>query len=101
MKAKDVAGTVDGEVYYASQPALGVWWGLAAFAPSSTLLQESQTAAGQQELAQFQDRDYIFSWKAGPVWTSLGWVSAGTCPSSFVPKPVLAAWGLCGLHAPA
>jgi hypothetical protein len=95
---RDVAGTVPGEVYYARQPFSGLYWAIAAFEPSATVVQEASTAAGEEKLGQFQDRDYVFSWKAGPVWTLLGYTGAGSCPSALVPKPVLAAWGLCGLR---
>jgi hypothetical protein len=93
----DVAGTVVGELYYAVQPASATYWATAVFKPSAALLKSSSTAAGQTKLAQFQNSVYVFSWKAGPVWTLLGEVSAGSCPDSWVPKSVLAVWGLCGV----
>ena len=98
LGAKDVSGTVPGEVHYGVQPSAHVWWAIAAFAPSATVVDESSTAAGQEKLAQFQDREYAFSWKAGPVWTLLGYATAGSCPSQLVPRSVLAAWSLCNLH---
>jgi hypothetical protein len=98
LGAKDVSGIVPGEVHYGVQPSAHVWWAIAAFAPSATVVDESSTAAGQEKLAQFQDREYVFSWKAGPVWTLLGYATAGSCPSQLVPRPVLAAWSLCNLH---
>jgi hypothetical protein len=94
---KDVAGTVPRELYYAAQPASATYWATVVFKPSSALLAASSTAAGQTKLAQFQNSVYVFSWKAGPVWTLLGEVSAGSCPNSWVPKSVLAVWGLCGV----
>jgi hypothetical protein len=93
----DVAGTVANEVYYAVQPATGTYWALAAFKPSAALLAQSSTQTGQEELAQFHDSVYAFSWQAGPVWTLLGEFSTGSCPDVWVPRAVLAAWGLCGL----
>jgi hypothetical protein len=93
----DVAGTVPGQLYYAVQPASATYWATVVFKPSKALLALSSTAAGQTKLAQFQNSVYVFSWKAGPVWTLLGEVSAGSCPSSWVPKNVLAVWGLCGV----
>jgi hypothetical protein len=95
--AKDVAGTVPHQLYYGVQPASATYWAIAVFKPSAALLAGSSTAAGQAKLAEFQNSVYVFSWKAGPVWTLLGEVSAGSCPSSWVPTTVLAAWGLCGL----
>ena len=96
LTASDVAGTEPGQVYYADQPATGTYWALVAFKPSATLLQESSTAAGKEKLAQFQNSVYAFSWKQGPVWTLLGEVSTGSCPT-VVPAPVLSVWGMCGL----
>lgn len=93
---KDVAGTVPHQLFYAEQPLSATYWALAVFKPSATLLTESSTAAGQAKLAQFQNSVYVFSWKAGPVWTLLGEVSAGSCPDAWVPKTVLRVWGLCG-----
>jgi hypothetical protein len=93
----DVAGTVVGQLYYAVQPASATYWATVVFKPSAKLLATSSTAAGQTKLAQFQNSVYVFSWKAGPVWTLLGEVSAGSCPDSWVPKSVLAVWGLCGI----
>jgi hypothetical protein len=90
-----VAGTKPGQVYYAEQPASATYWALVAFKPSATLLAESSTAAGQEKLAEFQNNIYAFSWQAGPVWTLLGEVNTGACPS-VVPSPVLKAWGMCG-----
>ncbi len=97
LRQADVAGTVVGELYYAVQPASSTYWATAVFKPSAALLASSSTAAGQTKLAQFQNSVYVFSWKAGPVWTLLGEVSAGSCPDSWVPKSVLAVWGLCGV----
>jgi len=97
LMTKDVAGTVPGQVYYARQAGSPpVYWALAEFQPSSLVLAERATAAGQDELAQFQDSVYIFDWRSGPYWTELGYVSSGECPGSYVPTPVLTAWGLCG-----
>jgi hypothetical protein len=93
----NVAGTVPRQLYYAEQPASATYWATVVFKPSAALLAASSTAAGQTKLAQFQNSVYVFSWKAGPVWTLLGEVSAGSCPSSWVPKSVLAVWGLCGV----
>jgi hypothetical protein len=97
LRQADVAGTVVGELYYAVQPASSTYWATAVFKPSAALLASSSTAAGQTKLAQFQNSVYVFSWKAGPVWTLLGEVSAGSCPDSWVPKSVLTVWGLCGV----
>jgi hypothetical protein len=94
---KDVAGTVPRQLYYAVQPASATYWATVVFKPSAALLAASSTAAGQTKLAQFQNSVYVFSWKAGPVWTLLGEVSSGSCPNSWVPKSVLAVWGLCGV----
>jgi hypothetical protein len=93
----NVAGTVPHQLYYAEQPASATYWATVVFKPSAALLAASSTAAGQTKLAQFQNSVYVFSWKSGPVWTLLGEVSAGSCPSSWVPKSVLAVWGLCGV----
>ena len=82
---------------YAGSRLQLTYWATAVFKPSAALLASSSTAAGQTKLAQFQNSVYVFSWKAGPVWTLLGEVSAGSCPNSWVPKNVLAVWGLCGL----
>jgi hypothetical protein len=97
MGPTDVDGTVSNEVYYAVQPATGTYWALAAFKPSPTLKAQSSTQIGQEELAQFHDSVYAFSWQAGPVWTLLGEFSTGSCPGVWVPRAVLAAWRLCGL----
>lgn len=97
MSAADVGGTVTNEVYYAVQPTTGTYWALAAFKPSPALSAQSSTETGQGELAEFHDSVYAFSWQAGPVWTVLGEFSTGSCPSVWVPRAVLAAWGLCGL----
>ena len=97
MRPTDVDGTVSNEVYYAVQPATGTYWALAAFKPSATLKAQSSTQIGQEELAQFHDSVYAFSWQAGPVWTLLGEFSTGSCPGVWVPRAVLAAWRLCGL----
>ena len=97
MSPADVAGTVPNDVYYAVQPATGTYWALAAFKPSAALMAQSSTQTGQAELAEFHDSVYAFSWQAGPVWTLLGEFSTGSCPGVWVPRAVLAAWGLCGL----
>jgi hypothetical protein len=97
IRPADVAGTVVGQLYYAVQPASATYWATVVFKPSAALLASASTAAGQTKLAQFQNSIYVFSWKAGPVWTLLGEVSAGSCPDSWVPKSVLTVWGLCGL----
>jgi hypothetical protein len=97
IRPADVAGTVVGQLYYAVQPASATYWATVVFKPSAALLASASTAAGQTKLAQFQNSVYVFSWKAGPVWTLLGEVSAGSCPDSWVPKSVLTVWGLCGL----
>ena len=97
MSPADVAGTVPNEVYYAVQPTTGTYWAMAAFKPSPTLTAQSSTETGQGELAEFHDSVYAFSWQAGPVWTVLGEFSTGSCPSVWVPRAVLAVWGLCGL----
>ncbi len=97
LVAADVAGTVPRELYYAMQPASATYWATVVFKPSAALLAKSSTAAGQTKLAQFQNSVYVFSWKAGPVWTLLGEVTAGSCPNSWVPKSVLSVWGLCGV----
>ncbi|HUC14304.1 MAG TPA: hypothetical protein VMS00_07610 [Acidimicrobiales bacterium] len=97
LRPKDVAGTVVGELYYAEQPASATYWATVVFKPSARLLTTASTAAGETKLAQFQNSVYVFSWKAGPVWTLLGEVSAGSCPDSWVPRSVLKVWGLCGL----
>ncbi len=97
ISAADVAGTVRKEVYYAVQRATGTYWALAAFNPSAALSAQSSTPTGQAELAEFRDSVYAFSWQAGPVWTLLGEFSTGSCPDVWVPRAVLAAWGLCGL----
>jgi len=102
---QDVAGTVPQQVFYGEQifsgeqPATRVYWAVAAFQPSAAVLDAQSTAAGQDELAQFQDTDYVFNWKSGPTWDELGYVSTGECPGAYVPSSVLAAWGLCGLSA--
>ena len=100
LVAKDVAGTVKGQVYYASQPHLGTYWALAAFKPTPRVTQEAATAAGQAELSQFQDNVYVFSSHDSSAWTVLGVVSTGACPGDWVPRTVLAIWGLCGLRPP-
>jgi len=97
LRPADVAGTVPRQLYYAVQPASATYWATAVFKPSAALLASSSTAAGQTKLAQFQNSVYVFSWKAGPKWTLLGEVSTGSCPDSWVPRNVLAVWGLCGL----
>ena len=98
LDTKDVAGTVPQQVFYAKQPgAPPVYWAVVAFQPSATVLAEQSTAAGQFKLAQFQNSDYVFDWKAGPYWTELGYVATGACPGTYVPTAVLSAWGLCGL----
>jgi hypothetical protein len=97
MGPADVAGTVPNEVYYAVQPATGTYWALAAFKPSAALMAQSSTQTGQEELAEFHDSAYAFSWQAGPVWTLLGEYNTGSCPDVWVPRAVLAAWSLCGL----
>ena len=96
LSPQDVAGTVAGQAYYGDQPASRTYWAVAAFRPSPTVTAESSTAVGQEKLALFQDSTYVFSWRSGPVWTLLGEVPTGSCPS-WVPSPVLRAWGLCGL----
>jgi hypothetical protein len=97
MGPADVAGTVPKQVYYGVQHATGTYWALAAFKPSAALMAQSSTQTGQAELAEFHDSVYAFSWQAGPVWTVLGEFSIGSCPGVWVPRAVLAAWGLCGL----
>ena len=97
ITAADVAGTVPNEVHYAVQRSTGTYWALAAFKPTATLSDQSATPTGRAELAEFQNSVYAFSWQAGPVWTLLGEFSAGSCPDVWVPRAVLAAWGLCGL----
>jgi hypothetical protein len=97
ITAGDVAGTVPKQLHYAVQRATGTYWALAAFKPSPALLAQSSTQTGQAELAEFNDSVYAFSWQAGPVWTLLGEFNTGSCPDVWVPRAVLAAWGLCGL----
>jgi hypothetical protein len=97
MGPADVGGTVSNQVYYGVQPATGTYWALAAFKPSAALSAQSATQTGQEELAEFHDSVYAFSWQAGPVWTLLGEFSTGSCPGVWIPRAVLAAWGLCGL----
>ena len=93
----DVAGTVPSKAYYAVQPATGTYWAIAAFKPSPALLAQSSTTTGKAELSEFKNSLYAFSWQAGPLWTLVGEVSTGDCPGIWVPRTVLAAWGLCGL----
>ena len=93
----DVSGTVASEAYYAVQPATGTYWAIAAFKPSPALLAQSSTTTGEAELAEFKNSLYAFSWQAGPLWTLVGEVKTGDCPGIWVPRTVLAAWGLCGL----
>jgi hypothetical protein len=97
MGPADVGGTLSNQVHYGVQPATGTYWALAAFKPSAALSAQSATQTGQAELAEFHDSVYAFSWQAGPVWTLLGEFSTGSCPGVWVPRAVLAAWGLCGL----
>jgi hypothetical protein len=92
---QDVAGTVPQQVFYGEQLPTRVFWAVAAFQPSETVLAQQSTAAGQDELAQFQGTDYVFNWKSGPTWNELGYVSAGGCPGEYVPPAVLTAWDLC------
>lgn len=95
---RDVNGTAPGEVYYGEQPVLKTYWALAAFQPAARITAEASTAAGQAKLSQFQGNVYVFSSHNSSSWTVLGVVSPRSCPGDWVPRPVLAIWGLCGLH---
>lgn len=100
ITAADVNGEAPGKVRFAYTPDTATYWALAAFQPSATLQAEASTAAGQAKLAYFNNSDYAFSWQDGKTWTLLGEVASGDCPGIWVPKSVLAAWGLCGLVPP-
>ncbi len=101
LTAKDVAGTVRGEVYYGYDASIATYFALAAFQPSPLVLKKASTARGQAELRAFQDTQYVFSLQTGSTWTELGIVTTGSCPGEWVPTAVLAVWGMCGLKPPA
>ena len=101
LTAKDVGGTVPGELYYAYDVQLSTYFAVAAFQPSQVLLKEPSTSARQGDLQAFQDSEYVFSLQTGSAWTWLGVVRTGICPGEWLPSAVLAAWGMCGLKASA
>ncbi|MHB1497575.1 MAG: hypothetical protein ACYCXN_06635 [Acidimicrobiales bacterium] len=101
LTAKDVGGTVPGELYYAYDVQLSTYFAVAAFQPSQVLLKEPSTSARQADLQAFQDSEYVFSLQTGSAWTWLGVVRTGICPGEWLPSAVLAAWGMCGLKASA
>ncbi len=100
LTAQDVAGTVRGEVYYGYDLSIATYFSLAAFQPSPLVLKKASTPRGKAELRAFQDTQYVFSLQTGSTWTELGIVTTGDCPGEWVPKAVLAVWGMCGLRPP-
>ena len=100
LTAQDVAGTVRGEVYYGYDVSIATYFSLAAFQPSPLVLKRASTARGKAELRAFQDTQYVFSLQTGSTWTELGIVTTGNCPGEWVPRVVLAVWGMCGLKPP-
>ena len=99
LTAKDVAGTVPGEVFYGYDLSISTYFAIAAFQPSATWVDGTKIPGGQNDMAPFQDNEYVFSLQTGSAWTLLGAVSTGSCPGDWVPRPVLAVWGMCGLNA--
>jgi hypothetical protein len=74
-----------GSVYYAEQPAIGDYWAISGFVPTSE--------AGGGVLAQFNNVS-VFNRASGGNWAYLGSFRPGSCPT-MLPAPVYTAWGLC------
>jgi hypothetical protein len=89
----DVESTVPGSVYYAEQPAIGDYWAITGFVPSSVVYAQDSTPAGRQLLAQFNGVE-VFNRQAGKGWVFVGSFQPGTC-SPQVPAPVYTAWDMC------
>jgi hypothetical protein len=93
ISAADVGSTLSGSVFYAEQPAIGTYWAIARFVPSSQAQARSGTAAGAALLAQFNSTA-VFVKVPGKEWAYLAEFTTTACGQA-VPSPVLASWGMC------
>jgi hypothetical protein len=93
MSVADVASALSGSVFYAEQPAIGTYWAISRFVPSSQAQSASGTPAGNALLAQFNDTA-MFVKVPGKAWAYLGEYTTTACGQA-VPSPVLLAWGMC------
>jgi hypothetical protein len=93
MSLADVASVLPGSVFYAEQPAIGTFWAISRFVPSSQAQGESGTAAGNALLAQF-NKTAMFVKVPGKPWVYLGEYTTTACGQA-VPTPVLNSWGMC------
>jgi hypothetical protein len=84
LTSADVRSTAPGSVYFASQPAISMYWAIARFVPTpavhGALLRQFNAVAA-------------FEKAAGSSWSFLG-DSIGPC-NARLPAPVLTTWGLC------
>jgi hypothetical protein len=93
LTAADVRSTASGSVFYAEQPALGLYWAIASFVPSPLARSRGGSASDQAFLVQFRYRA-VFDKAPGHPWTYVGEARQGPC-SGPIPSPVLAVWDLC------
>lgn len=100
LSAADVRSTLQGSVFYASQPSIGSYWAISSFVPSTRAQARSTGSSGSARMAQFA-KIAVFYRSAGRDWAYLGASPPGTCPGD-VPQPVYSAWGICetALRAP-
>ena len=93
MSVADVASALPGSVFYAEQPAIGTYWAVSRFVPSTEAQARAGTTAGNALLAQFSATAIFVKVPAKP-WAYLGEYTTTACGQA-VPSPVLNAWGMC------
>jgi hypothetical protein len=94
MSVADVASILPGSVFFAEQPAIGTYWAIARFVPSTLAQSGAGTTSGQALLAQFDSTAIFVKVRANP-WAYLGDFTTTPCGQG-VPSPVLSSWGMCG-----
>ncbi len=94
MSIADVASVLPGSVFFAEQPAIGTYWAIARFVPSTQAQSVSGSTNGQALLAQFDSTAIFVKVQANP-WAYLGEFTSTPCGQG-VPNPVLSSWGMCG-----
>jgi hypothetical protein len=94
ISVADVASVLPGSVFFAEQPAIGTYWAIARFVPSTQAQSAAATTGGQALLAQFDNTAIFVKVRANP-WAYLGDFTTTPCGQG-VPRPVLSSWGMCG-----
>jgi hypothetical protein len=94
MSIGDVASVLPGSVFFAEQPAIGTYWAIARFVPSTQAQSAAGSTNGQALLAQFDSTAIFVKVRANP-WAYLGEFTTTPCGQG-VPSPVLSSWGMCG-----